>query len=119
MPAVKPVIAIVPLLACEIDPVIPPGDEVAVYEVIAAPPLDAGAVNETFAVVAPVDVADTEVGAPGTVVVGAPIANVVTSDQELIVPSVTVNVPSEFINVWVPLDVVIGTRTVTCPVLIL
>jgi hypothetical protein len=49
------------------DPVIPPGDEVAVYDVIAAPPLDAGAVNETFAVVAPVDVAVTDVGAPATV----------------------------------------------------
>ena len=30
VPAVKPVIAIVPLPACEIDPVIPPGEEVAV-----------------------------------------------------------------------------------------
>jgi hypothetical protein len=46
----------------------PPGDEVAVYEVIVAPPSDAGAVNETLAVVAPVDVAVTEVGAPGGVV---------------------------------------------------
>ena len=54
-----------PLPACEIDPVIPPGDEVAVYEVIVAPPSEIGAVNETFAVVAPVDVAVTEVGAPG------------------------------------------------------
>jgi hypothetical protein len=43
----------------------PPGEEVAVYEVIAAPPSDAGAVNETFAVVAPVDAAVTDVGAPG------------------------------------------------------
>jgi hypothetical protein len=49
-------------------PVIPPGDEVAVYEVIVAPPSDAGAVNEIFAVVAPVDVAVTDVGASGTVV---------------------------------------------------
>jgi hypothetical protein len=65
VPAVKPVIAIVPLPAWEIVPVIPPGDEVAVYEVIVAPPLDAGAVKETFAVVAPVDVAVTDVGAPG------------------------------------------------------
>ena len=54
-----------PLPACEIDPVIPPGDDVAVYEVIVAPPLEVGAVNETFAVVAPVDVAVTEVGASG------------------------------------------------------
>ena len=49
-------------------PVIPPGDEVAVYEVIAAPPSEVGAVNETFAVVAPVDAAVTEVGAPGAAV---------------------------------------------------
>ena len=68
VPAVKPVIAIVPLPACEIVPVTPPGEEVAVYEVIAAPPLDAGTVKETFAVVAPVDAAVTEVGAPGAVV---------------------------------------------------
>jgi hypothetical protein len=39
-----------------------------VYEVIVAPPSEAGAVKETFAVVAPVDVAFTEVGAPGAVV---------------------------------------------------
>lgn len=57
-----------PLPAWKIDPVIPPGEEVAVYEVIVAPPSDAGAVNETFAVVAPVDVAVTDVGASGTVV---------------------------------------------------
>jgi len=68
VPAVKPVIAIVPLPACEIVPVIPPGDEVAVYEVIVAPPLDAGSVNETLAVVALVDVAVIDVGAPGAVV---------------------------------------------------
>lgn len=75
VPAVKPVIAIVPLVACETDPVIPPGEEVAVYEVIVAPPLEAGAVNETFAVVAPVDVAVTEVGAPGAVVAAASKVN--------------------------------------------
>lgn len=38
------------------------------YEVIVAPPSDAGAVNETLAVVAPVDDAVTAVGAPGAVV---------------------------------------------------
>ena len=67
VPALSPVIAIVPLPACEIDPMKPPGEEVAVYEVIAAPPFDAGAVKETFAVVAPVAVATTDVGAPGAV----------------------------------------------------
>ena len=60
-----------PLPAWEIDPVIPPGEEVAVYEVIVAPPSDAGAVNETFAVVALVDVAVTEVGASGTEVIAS------------------------------------------------
>ena len=64
VPAVRPVTEIVPLPGCEIVPVIPPGDEVAVYEVIAAPPSETGAVNETVAVVVPVDVAITDVGAP-------------------------------------------------------
>ena len=64
-----------PLPACEIVPVTPPGEEVAVYEVIAAPPSEVGAVKETFAVVAPVEVAVTEVGAPGTVVAPAPKVN--------------------------------------------
>ena len=53
----------------------PPGDEVAVYEVIAATPLETGAVNETLAVVAPVDVAVTDVGAPGEDVVTASKVN--------------------------------------------
>ena len=75
VPAVKPVIAIVPLPACEIVPVMPPGDEVAVYEVIVAPPSEIGAVNETFAVVAPVDVAVTDVGAPGELVTAASKVN--------------------------------------------
>ena len=70
MPAVRPATAIVPLPACERVPVIPPGEDVAVYEVIVAPPSDVGAVNETVAVVAPVAVATTVVGAPGTVAGG-------------------------------------------------
>ena len=71
-----------PLPACEIVPVIPPGDEVAVYEVIVAPPLEAGAVKETFAVVAPVDVAVTDVGAPGA---PAPTTKLVSSTQDVTV----------------------------------
>ena len=43
----------------------PPGDEVAVYVVMAAPPSLAGAVHETTAEALPA-VADTPVGAPGT-----------------------------------------------------
>jgi hypothetical protein len=49
------------------DPVMLPGDDVAVYEVIVAPPSEAGAVYVTVAVVAPVAVAVPIVGALGTV----------------------------------------------------
>jgi hypothetical protein len=106
----------VPLVACEIDPVIPPGDEVAVYEVIAAPPLDTGAVNETFAVVAPVDVAVTEVGAPGDVTVGAPIENVVSSDQEVTVPDANAKFPSVLIVINTLPTEMLGTLSETTPV---
>jgi hypothetical protein len=44
-----------------------PGEDVAVYNVIVAPPLLAGAVYATVAVVEPVAVAVPIVGAPGTV----------------------------------------------------
>ena len=47
------------------DAVNTPGDEVTVYELIALPPLFAGALYETVAVVCPVAVADTALGAPG------------------------------------------------------
>ena len=43
----------------------PPGFEIAVYEVIAEPPLPLGAVNETVAVEAPVAVTAPIVGAGG------------------------------------------------------
>ena len=43
----------------------PNGVEVTVYPVIAEPPFETGAVNETVAVVDPVIVAETEDGAPG------------------------------------------------------
>jgi hypothetical protein len=49
------------------DTVIPPGDEVTVYVVIALLPLLDGAVKLTVAVVCPVEVAVTDVGAPGAV----------------------------------------------------
>jgi hypothetical protein len=64
---VRPAREIVPEPACERVPVIAPGLEVAVYEVIVAPPLLAGAVNATVAVVLPVAVAEPIVGACGTV----------------------------------------------------
>jgi len=44
--------------------VLPPGEDVTVYPVMAEPPLLAGALNETSADVFPGD-ADTPVGAPG------------------------------------------------------
>ena len=43
-----------------------PGEDVTVYWLIAAPPSDAGAVHDTVASALP-PVADTPVGAPGTV----------------------------------------------------
>ena len=64
VPAVKPVTVIVPEPAWLNVPVIPSGLLVAVYDVMAAPPLLAGAVNETVAVVVPVAVAVPIVGAP-------------------------------------------------------
>jgi hypothetical protein len=49
-------------------PVIPPGDDVAVYETMVAPPLLLGAVKATVAVVAPVAVATPIVGAVDAVI---------------------------------------------------
>jgi hypothetical protein len=48
-------------------PVIPPGDDVTVYPVIAEPPLSAGAEKVTLTDVDDVTVAVPIVGAPGTV----------------------------------------------------
>jgi hypothetical protein len=70
-PVINPETEIVPPLACEIVPVIPPGDDVAVYAVITVPPSELGASNETSAVVGPVDTAVTEFGALGTVAAAA------------------------------------------------
>ena len=66
VPSDNPVIAIVPLPACEMLPVRLPGEDVAIYLVIVSPPLDVGAMNETFAVVELVNVAVTLGGASGT-----------------------------------------------------
>nr|WP_249883335.1 hypothetical protein [Candidatus Aquiluna sp. UB-MaderosW2red] len=63
----NPDTAIVPDPAWEIDPVIPDGDEVAVYEVMVEPPFEDGAVKLTFAVLAPVAVTETLVGWPAVV----------------------------------------------------
>jgi hypothetical protein len=53
---VSPLTVIVPEPAWARMPVIPPGVDVAVYEVIAKPPSDDGAVKATVAVVGPVAV---------------------------------------------------------------
>ena len=47
--------------------VAPPGDAVTVYELIAAPPFETGAVQDTTDDAFTALVAPTEVGAPGTV----------------------------------------------------
>jgi hypothetical protein len=64
---VRPVTEIVPDPAWARVPDPPGGLEVTEYEVIACPPLLTGAVNETVAVLCPVEVAIKFVGAPGTV----------------------------------------------------
>jgi hypothetical protein len=64
---VRPVTEIVPDPAWERVPDPPGGLEVTEYEVIACPPLLPGAVNETVAVLCPVEVAIKFVGAPGMV----------------------------------------------------
>ena len=70
----------------------PPGDEVTVYPVMVAPPLDAGAVQETTEEALAYEVAPTEVGAPGVVagVAGAEAADAGLVPAELV--AVTVNV---------------------------
>ena len=67
VPAVSPVTVIVPEPAWDTVPVKEPVSEVAVYLVIAEPPLDAGNVNATVADVDPAAVTTPMVGAPGTV----------------------------------------------------
>jgi len=65
--AVSPMTVIVPEPAWDTVPVLAPVFEVAVYVVIAEPPLDAGMVNATVADVDPDAVTVPMVGAPGTV----------------------------------------------------
>ena len=82
MPAVKPVIEIVPEPAWLSDPVMLPGDEVAVKEVIVAPPSEPGAVYATVAVVEPVAVAVPIVGALGTVAAALATTTVTVAVEE-------------------------------------
>jgi hypothetical protein len=90
------------------DPVMLPGDDVAVYEVIVAPPSEAGAVYVTVAVVAPVAVAVPIVGALGTVLTTTTaialeltVIVVVAEPEELV--AVTVYTLEEDVAVVVPL----------------
>ena len=77
VPAVSPATVIVPDPVWDTAPVKEPVSEVAVYLVIAEPPLDAGAVNATVALDDPAAVTAPMVGAPGTVsgVTGADAAD--------------------------------------------
>ena len=72
--------------------------------------------NETFAVVAPVDVAVTDVGTLGYVAVGAPIENVVISDQEVTVPDANAKFPSVLIVVNALPTEMLGALSETTPV---
>ena len=70
VPPTSPANVKVPESACGRVTLIPPGFDVATYEVIGAPPFFAGAVNTTVAPVAPVALALPIVGASGAVLGG-------------------------------------------------
>jgi len=82
----------VPPVACVSICVIPPGVDVALYEVIAEPPFEAGAAKLTVALRLPVAVATTEVGEDGapTVVVELEALDATEVPAEFV--AVTVNV---------------------------
>ena len=84
VPALRPVIV---QLVVGAEQVAPPGEAVAVYDVIEFPPFEAGADQETKAVVAPAT-AVTEVGAPGPVYGTTPL----DAADEMEVPSTFVAV---------------------------
>ena len=69
-----------------------PGDDVTVYPVIAAPPFETGAVQETTDWTFSFEVALTAVGAPGTVVGIAAAEAADATDEPLGFVAVTVNV---------------------------
>ena len=81
--------------------VTPPGSDVTVYSVMGLPPSEAGAIHETTARTSP-GIADTSVGAPGTV-------GVVTEFD----PSERALVPMEFVAVTVKVYGVPLARPVT------
>jgi hypothetical protein len=84
VPGCRPSKVKVPPVACVNVLVIAPGVEVAVYEVMAEPPSEAGAAKLTVALRLPVAVATTDDGAPATDVVGT-TTNVPATTQAVIV----------------------------------
>ena len=77
-------------------PVMPPGDEVAVYNVIVDPPSLAGAVYVTVASVEDVAVAVPIVGAPGTLAVVTLLDDALAGPVPITLVAVTVNVYAVF-----------------------
>jgi len=102
VPLVRPVT--VAVVAPVVVAVLPPGLEIAVYPVTGEPPLLAGAVHDTTAA-ALLGVADTPVGAPGTVL---GVTGVLAADA--------VEVPAALVAVTVNVYAVPLVRPVTVPV---
>jgi hypothetical protein len=92
VPGCRPSKVKVPPVACVNVLLIPPGVEVAVYEVISEPPSEAGAAKLTVALRLPVAVATTEVGEPGvpTVVIEFEALEAVPGPAELVARTVNV-----------------------------
>ena len=82
VPGCRPSKLKVPPFACVNVLLIPLGFEVAVYEVIAEPPFEAGAAKLTVALRLPVAVATTVVGAFGTIIEGKTTEDVVVMELE-------------------------------------
>ena len=87
----------------------------AVYEITAEPPFEAGTAKLTVALRLPVVVATTEVGEEDAVITGA-TTKFVISTQDEIVPELNENEPSEAIVIVAPLLEVTGTRALIMPV---
>ena len=69
----------------------PPGEDVTVYPVMAAPPLFTGAVKDTVAWVLP-GAAETLVGAPGTLAGVTGLDSVLAGELPMLFVATTVNV---------------------------
>ena len=92
VPTSRPVIVIGNAVTDTTVSVNPPGEDVAVYDVIADPPFAAGAVNDTTANEVPAT-ADTPVGASGATIVGVTEFDALDALLvPIVVVAVTVNV---------------------------